>query len=194
LSETSSRLSLVSLPALVVCGLLLLGAYLAGRWLIADLGGVNASTHQANWRELDVMTSKADWQDAHDSLQRAIELKPDDAFLYEQLAIVFEFKFVKSGNLLFTEQQKEEARYSAVDAFRKSAQLRPAWPDGWAHLARTKAYISEIDDEFSQAFNNAISLGATEPRVDNELRPLCPVIAYFEVPDTIINFCSAETE
>lgn len=194
MSEASPRFSLDKLVAAIVCVCLLTGAYLAGRWLMADLGGANAARHQANWRELNAMSSKDDWQDAHDSLQRAIELKPDDAFLYEQLAIVFEFKYLTGGDLLFTEQQKEEARYSAVDAFRKSAHLRPAWPDGWAHLARTKAYISEIDDEFSQAFNNAISLGATEARVGNELRPLCPLIAYFDVPETISNFCSEETE
>lgn len=193
MSSLAQRFSLSKLLAVIVCIGLMTGAYFAGRWLLADLSEMNASAHRDNWRELTAVSSTEDWQEAHDSLQRAIELKPDDAFLYQQLAVIYEWKNL-AVDLSFTDIERAESLYLAVDAYRSSAELRPAWPDGWAHLARMKAYILQIDDEFFRAFNNALLLGSTEPRVDQELRSLCPLISFFEVPESIDGFCSIAAE
>jgi hypothetical protein len=194
MSAVPQWLSLSKFLAAIVFLGLMSGVYLAGRWLLADLSEMNASAHLDSWRELGTVTSVDDWQDAHDSLQRAIVLKPEDAFLYQQLGVIYEFKNLASVDVSFTPLERVESRYHAVDAYRKSAELRPAWPDGWAHLARMKAYILQIDEEFFQAFNNALLLGATEVRVDRELRPLCPLISFFDVPESLNDFCSIDTE
>lgn len=192
MNESSARFGLSSLIAVVLCIALLAGAYLAGRWLLADLSEMRASEHQENWSELGSVSTKQDWQDAYNSLQRAIELKPNDAFLYQQLGVMHELKVFAAEDLQLTELEIMQSRLSAAAAYKQSAILRPAWPDGWAHLARTKAYLVQLDDEFFQAFNNAVRLGSTEPRVDQELRPLCPLLAFFEVSEALSNFCSEE--
>lgn len=193
MNVTAPKFSLANLIAVALCIALLAAAYLAGRWLLADLSEMKASEYRENWRELGAVSSEQDWQDAHNSLQRAIELKPDDAFLYQQLGVLHELKVFAAEELQLTELEIMQGRLSAAAAYKQSAILRPAWPDGWAHLARTKAYLLQLDDEFFQAFNNAVLLGSTEQRVDQELRPLCPLLAFYEVSSALRIFCARET-
>lgn len=142
---------------------------LAGRWLLADMALINARAQLDSWSSNGAVSSLEDWQQAYDSLQRAITLKPNEADYHRQLALLYEWKgfSVQAGSL--PSEDFFEIRRQAVSAYRTAALLRPAEPISWSNLARMKALVIELDEEFDSALFSAMALGENIPRVNQEL-------------------------
>lgn len=162
--------SLVSSFLLSIVLILLLGGILlASRWLLADIALTDATDRMNSWSENQAAFSVEDWQQAHDSLQRAIALKPGEAEYYRNLALLFERRSSALAGIRFGNEEIISFRKQAIAAHRTATNLSPAWPQSWSSLARMKAMEGELDEEFSAALNKAMVLGTYDARVNLEL-------------------------
>jgi len=74
---------------------------------------------------------------------------------------VYEWNSFKPDN----QSQNEQNSKLALEHYRKAVALRPQWPYIWSSIALLKFKMSEFDQEFQSALNNAMELGPWEPNV-----------------------------
>ncbi len=142
----------------------LLGIYYTARWMRADLIVDEVLYQTEQWAAAGSVPNLETWQWAEAELRRAERLDPRKANTHRLLGVVQEWRpFVQGAPL--TASQRVQFRNRAIDHYRDSARLRPAWPDVWAYLARQKAAMSLLDDEFSLALERADTLGQWQSRV-----------------------------
>jgi hypothetical protein len=94
-----------------------------------------------------------------------MKLLPDSSEHYGLIALMHEWRFFVADSAVETEADIIRFRQAAIDAQRRSAELRPAWPMGWAELARQKAMLGQEDEELLLALERALALGPNEESV-----------------------------
>lgn len=169
MSNSASRSWLGTILLAVLLILLLGGVLLAARWLLADRAMADARAYLDSWAENQAVSSQQDWQQAHDHARRAIALNPRLADYHQQLALLYEWRGFSGTDAGLSDAAILSSRRLAAAAYRNAARLRPAWPQGWSHLARMKALAGELDEEFDDALRSAMALGRNDARVNLEL-------------------------
>lgn len=142
----------------------LVGIYLSGRWMLADLALEDVRYSFRQWDEAGTVPSLQNWLTERDRLERARNLDPRNAEIYRLQGLLWEWRLYTSDSPL-NQTQQIQARQEAMARYRESARLRPAWPDAWAHIARQKALMTMPDDEFDLALSRADTLGQWEARI-----------------------------
>lgn len=142
----------------------LVGIYLSGRWMLADLVLEDVRYSFKQWDDAGAVPSLQNWLTERDRLDRAGNLDPRNAEIYRLQGLLWEWRLYTTDSPL-NQTQQIQARQEAITHYRESARLRPAWPDAWAHIARQKALMTMPDDEFDLALSRADTLGQWEARI-----------------------------
>lgn len=106
------------------------------------------------------------WQQAHDDLQSALRLTPDNAQLLDDLGFLNAARAASLGNpnVGSAEYASQQTLFSsAIDSYRAATVLRPTFPYTWAYLALAKHLKGETDTELWSAFDKAVRYGHNEP-------------------------------
>lgn len=158
-----SRRRLLALPLVAV---LALGSAVAGMWVVGEIRLVDLRRTLDGWALAGEVGSLAEWEAARGELALSMKLLPDSGEHYGLAGLLHEWRFFVADSPVDAEPDIIRFRQAAIDAYRSSAQLRPAWPPGWAELARQKAMLAQDDAEFALALQRALALGPHEESVD----------------------------
>jgi tetratricopeptide (TPR) repeat protein len=145
----------------VVLSVLLIGlTALAAALALADIYRVEGARLVDEWS----MTEERQvppwvWEQAHRYLWLASRLAPLDPDIRNDLGRLFELRV--------TEQQADEPQAQAdleqaLQYYRQSVALRPAWPYVWTNLAMLKVKQEQVDAEFALAMQRTATLGPWE--------------------------------
>lgn len=132
--------------------------------MLADIAIGNVEREFENWSEIGHITSLESWNDVQAELEKAKRLNRNEADYYQLQAVLHEWRYFASEQP-YSSTELTASRQRAIDAYRTSTTLRPAWPEGWANLALQKAFQGQIDEELDLAIARATALGAWDPRV-----------------------------
>lgn len=154
-------------PGLLLVALLSFGLIKAVRMAGAELLVLEARSVLNGWSSAapGAAPMLSDWTALRDLLQSAIELTPGNSEQHRLLGLTYEWRFLLNDSPLVTETDIVAFRQAAIEAYRHSALLRPAWPEGWASLARQKVLLGEEDAELLLALERALALGPNETLV-----------------------------
>lgn len=154
---------LVALPVSVVCLLLSVPMILAG------IASEHAELALRNWQQSDSPPSEGYWSMSLQRAETAVERAPvvNGEYL-DRLGRVLLW-----GPLVAPEGSAVESQQQgALQAFRQSVEVRPAWPWSWLRLAYAKQGLQQMDDEFDLAIHRASELGAGRVEMDSDLAAL----------------------
>jgi len=141
--------------------------YVTTRGFLGEVSALQVGSRLEQWgseQGLETTLSPKEWHIALAEAEKALRYNPSPANYYIQLGALHEWRqSIDYENLAPTAENRH--RQLAIEAYRRSISLRPAWPDGWIHLARQKALVNERDDELHFAMTRALTLGNNEPRI-----------------------------
>jgi hypothetical protein len=157
-----SRTRLLALP---LAGLLVVGSVVAASWTVAEIALVGVRTTLDTWVAAEEVQTLAEWEDTQSQLDFAMTLLPDSSEHYGLRGLLNEWRFFIVDSPVETEGDIIRFRQDAIDSYRRAAVLRPAWPAGWAELARQKAMLGQEDEELLEALERALMLGPNEEGV-----------------------------
>jgi len=133
------------------------GAWVGGRMLLADLSAYQASRFLEDWAERNAAPSAAAWAVAHAAAERAIAFAPvADGDHYDRLGQVYQWQHF---GRFYGDANARASREEALQAYRRAAELRPLWPHAQVRIAQIKLLMLEFDDEFDHALRQAMALG-----------------------------------
>lgn len=158
--QARKRLLVIPLAAALA-----LGAAIAGSWMIGEIRLVDLRRTLDTWAREGEVSSLAEWESAQGELTFAMKLLSDSSEQYGLAGMLHEWRFFVADSPIDTEADIIRIRQNAIDSYRRAAELRPAWPLGWAELARQKAMLGQDDAEFSLALQRALTLGPYEESV-----------------------------
>lgn len=158
-----SRRRLLALPLVAA---LALGSAAAASWMLGEIRLVDLRRTLEGWARAGEVGSLAEWDAARGELALSMKLLPDSGEQYGLAGQLHEWRFFVADSPVVAEPDIIRTRQAAIDAYRRSAELRPAWPLGWAELARQKAMLAQDDAEFARALHRAMTLGPNEESVD----------------------------
>ena len=102
------------------------------------------------------------WDEAHEALQAALAVTPDNPGLQEQLGDLH----AVAGRRDWAEQALRAGHFgNAVSAYRKAIALRPTDSRTWAGLAAAHQGLGETGPPMQQAWKRALQLGPNEGHV-----------------------------
>jgi len=156
-------------------------AFAAPRGL-ADLAAFPARQRLAQLEARSELPGAADWRDAREHLQRAIELEPRNPAHYELLARWYEryaMRLPRASTVrtAYLEQSAAHLRHSLA--------LRPGSAHTWASLATVKLRLAQIDRELDTAIARARKFGPYEPDVQVALARILTILC--SAPERGIN-------
>ena len=134
--------------------------FIAGSWGLADIYYRPAKIELKNWRSGKIELADKDWDRLRLNLSKALELDADNPEIHEMLALAMEGRFL---NLASKDAGAQSSRQLALEHYRKSVLLRPAWPYAWAGLISVKYRLGQFDEDFFEALHNVVKLGPWEP-------------------------------
>lgn len=139
---------------LTVCG------FFAYSWGIANLYFYKADYYLVSWYNEGKVETEADWNDALEAINKAIEHHPNHPHYHNIAAKILEWGATSnfSGRKVLLNQSLENMKNSLA--------LRPGWSDSWISIAMIKWRLGEIDDEFWQAIELAIKHGPYMPEIN----------------------------
>ena len=148
----------------ILCLILLAGTVVSLRWFLGELSALPVRNSVGAWSSGERNPTAEDWDDALSKLDQALALAPELAGYQNTAGILYEWRAALSTNSINTDEVTRP-RQQAMEAYRQAIQLRPAWPDSWAYLARQKALAGEPDEELRFALIRALTLGRNELRI-----------------------------
>ncbi|MFC3608558.1 hypothetical protein [Stutzerimonas tarimensis] len=155
---------------LLLGGLLLLGlalVFIGARMTLAGAASYQADAFLADWRTQTDEPNPQAWTIAQEAAQRAVNLYPvANGDYLERLGTVQAWQQFRQP---YGDPAARASRLAARDSYRAAVEARPTWPYAWVHLAHSKLYLNELDDEFAQALRQAAELGPTRFDVHNRL-------------------------
>ncbi|MBP9614792.1 MAG: hypothetical protein KBD92_04360 [Thiopseudomonas sp.] len=155
-----------TLCLLVLClslSMLLLG----GRVLLASLNQYRASSFLTDWEKKRHIPSEKAWQVAEQAMHNAIDWYPSANGAYaEQLGYMWQWRSYDANP---AQVSIKEHKQQAISAFRTATELRPTWPYAWSGLAYAKLVADELDQEFTDAMQNAAHYGPSRIGVNRRL-------------------------
>ena len=140
---------------LLMASLLLALSLLATAFGVADIYRNEAATlvAQWDWPEDEGPPAWA-WEQVQRYLWLASQLAPFDAQIQGELGQLYERRVVDARD---PESAPDLER--ALEYYRHSLALRPAWPDAWVDVALLKITQERLDAEFALALQRALTLG-----------------------------------
>ena len=116
------------------------------------------------WNSAPSSVSEKDVEIALTKIEEVIDKAPNNALYYQLQGQLFEwlhFSTVLASDLEAATKANNGPNelHSAMLSYRKSLKLRPNWSGGWIGLASVKWKLGELDDEFYQYLDNAVSVG-----------------------------------
>lgn len=163
--------------ALLLPALLLFAAGVA--MAVAGVARFQSEAFLSHWAEKVLPPEARAWQVAEAAARRSVAWYPVANGEYlDRLGRVYSWQFYQLPHgaavmlpVLTPEQAMavERSRRQALDAYRASVAVRPAWPDSWARLAHAKLYLLQIDAEFGAAYARAAQLASGRDEVNLEL-------------------------
>lgn len=135
---------------------------MAFAWGLADIYASYASRTMKTWYTMGVQPNAEEWDRVHQGFVRALALDPYNPYLVNDVGRTHDWRVLREVD---ANPNVRVIRTQALQHYRRSIQLRPAWPHTWASLALIKYRLRELDEEFEQALRNATHLGPWEPVV-----------------------------
>lgn len=140
---------------------------------MADLVAFPARQRIAQLEARNELPAAADWLDARERLQRAIELDPHNPAHYEVLARWYEryaARLPRSSavGVAYLEQSAAHLRHTLA--------VRPGWAYAWANLATIKVRLGQFDAELDAAVARARQFGPQEPDVQLALARIMTIL------------------
>ncbi|MES2917845.1 MAG: hypothetical protein V4729_04425 [Pseudomonadota bacterium] len=146
---------------------------------VAGFARFQAEAFLTHWAEKALPPEARAWQVAEAAAQRSVGWYPVANGEYlDRLGRVYSWQFYQfpyGAAVMLPALPPEQAvvvehsRRQALDAYRASVAVRPAWPDSWARLAHAKLYLLQIDAEFGAAYARAAQLAFGRDEVNLEL-------------------------
>ncbi len=150
---------------IIPCLLLIVVIKVSGSWGLADIENQKARTSIKQWENDVDSYSLDDWKKVYSYVSGALEKDPDNPDLLTLMGNVYEWNTFQADDQL----QNKHNNKLALGYYRKAVVLRPQWPYTWGSIALLKAKMSEFDEEFKSALNNAMNLGPWEPLVQKTI-------------------------
>lgn len=154
---------IVALPASIVC------LMLSVPMLYAGVASEHAELALRYWQHSDQPPSEGYWNMSLLRAESAVERAPIANGEYlDRLGRILLWGPLVAPEGSAVETQKQDA----LLAFRKSVEVRPAWPWSWFRLAYAKQGLQQMDDEFDLALRRTSELGAGRVELDSDLAAL----------------------
>mgnify|MGYP000385496623 CR=1 FL=1 len=145
----------LSLTVLLLLSIVLLTA--SARLMLASMWATQANSFLLDWQEKAQQPTDSAWQVAFKAANKSIALSPvANADYYDTLGQVWEWKQFEASQ---TDPAAIETREQALNAYRRSIELKPQWPYTVIKLAYVKLRLNQIDTEFNQSLQNAFNRG-----------------------------------
>lgn len=130
----------------------------------------STTRHQlSKWTQEHVAYTDAEWEQARQDLQTAIDLTPRDATLQDAMAQLHALH----GQTVWTtgadDSPEVEAYRQAIRYQEASIRLRPTHAMAWANLATMLYAVNSTPEELFRAWREAARLGPKEIDVENAL-------------------------
>lgn len=178
------------------CGIMiavcLVGAWFAGKWLLAEYHRKNAVRQLEIWEERGFVL-RGEFEAALDEIDKAVSLNEMKADFHHARGRILEqgLNVANPGNPdLGTEEQllqnrlrAEQLRREALQSYRDANTTRPAWGQTWIRLANLKGQLGEFDDEFADTYSKANLYSASLGELQESLTFLA--VRYFDEIQTI---------
>ncbi len=116
------------------------------------------------WNSAPSSVSEKDVEIALTKIEKVIDKVPNNALYYQLQGQLYEWLHF-STNLASDLETVTKANngpdelHRAMLSYRKSLKLRPKWSGGWIGLASVKWKLGELDSQFYQYLDNAVSVG-----------------------------------
>jgi len=126
---------------------------------LANLQVIRVENALNRWAKLAKVPSASAMASALASIDRAIDLHPDNPYQLTLKAQVIEWRGVgKAINGEPAEAYNADFR-AALELHRQATYLRPLWPDTWADMANMKLRLNELDEELDRYLAQADKFG-----------------------------------
>ena len=117
-----------------------------------------------SWSSTPSSVSKIDVEIALAKIEKVIDKTPNNALYYQLQGKLFEWLHfstnLKSDLETVTKANNEpDELHRAMLSYKKSLKLRPNWSGGWIGLASVKWKLGELDSQFYQYLDTAVSVG-----------------------------------
>ncbi|NBA96533.1 hypothetical protein [Pseudomonas sp. R5(2019)] len=153
--------------AVLVLPLALVLLFAGACMIVAGIASYQAEAFISDWEKAGNEPEARAWQIAHDAAQRATSLYPvANGDYLDRLGRIHSWQQFRQP---YAAPTAASSRHAALDAYRAAVAARPSWPYTWAHLAHSKLYLQEFDDEFAHALSQAFQLGPWRIGVNREL-------------------------
>lgn len=131
----------------------------------SDWGSTVERAHLNRWSTGEYEWTEPEWEAMERSVLRDMERTPQDAGLYDQLALLYSLQGAKAW-VNGDPGSPEHKWYSrALEAQERSIQLRPGYAMAWANKAMFQSAIGVPDEEVFASWRRARSLGPYIPEV-----------------------------
>ncbi|NKB37214.1 MAG: hypothetical protein GKR93_08600 [Gammaproteobacteria bacterium] len=132
------------------------------KWFVADIYYRTPFNVVKNWQIASQDSQEVDWGNSNRRFLKALEFDANnpESLMMAGLSYEGQYAFKETGFA-----KAEKGRKLALNFYRNSVHLRPAWPYGWIDLALVKYRLGELDEEFYKSILHASELGSWEPGV-----------------------------
>jgi len=154
----ASRLAATAAALVVLVGL----CFHAGAMGLAHLQAMHAEHAMERWQVRGKVESERSMGDALASIDRAMQLHPDNPYLISLKARALEWRAYSNGGAAKDYLQ-------ALTLYREAARLRPIWPDTRAEIINVKLNLGQQDPELDNLVQRAHQLGPYTPAVHNAI-------------------------
>jgi len=123
---------------------------------------MHAEHAMERWQVRGKVESERSMGDALASIDRAMQLHPDNPYLISLKARALEWRAYSNGGAAKDYLQ-------ALTLYREAARLRPIWPDTRAEIINVKLNLGQQDPELDNLVQRAHQLGPYTPAVHNAI-------------------------
>lgn len=116
------------------------------------------------WNSAPSSVSKKDVEIALTKIENVIDKAPNNALYYQLQGQLFEWLHFSTSlasdlETVTKANNGPDELHRAMLSYKKSLKLRPNWSGGWIGLASVKWKLGELDSQFYQYLDNAVSVG-----------------------------------
>ena len=160
---TDLSISRVQRPLIGILILVLLYfVYLAANWGLGDVAAYQTRSIMNKWSKKPNSLDLESWQKAQQYLSSALGYSANNSEYLALQGNLYEWRALIKNR---EPAEKINDYKTALDYYRRALHLRPAFAYYWANIAVVKSMLGEVDQEFYQAVDRSLALGAWEPGV-----------------------------
>ncbi len=154
----------ITLPLLAVIFIPLF--YWVGSAGLASFSYLEASHYLEAWHGQEEVGSDEEVSAALKAIRRANALHSNHPHYLNTYANILLWRSATISEVNFS--QKTDYR-DALALYKRSAELRPLWPDTWSAMAMTKWRLNEFDEKMLRYIARADQLGPFSPSIHDDL-------------------------